>query len=98
MWLRPEVNIQSLRVIRNTRRPGASGARNTGFFASKGERVGFLDDDEEWLPEKIEMQVRMFRDSHERVGLGMYQDSEVRKRDRTPVRVYLRSHNPQAGG
>ncbi len=91
--IRNEVAFPNLQLLRNVRKPGAAGARNTGFLASKGELVGFLDDDAEWLQEKSEMQVRMFRDSHERVALGMYQDSEVRKRDRTPVRVYLRSYN-----
>lgn len=34
-----------------------SAARNTGFKASKGKYVMFLDDDDEFLPKKIEAQV-----------------------------------------
>lgn len=32
-------------------------ARNEGIKASEGEFIAFLDDDEEWLPEKVSLQV-----------------------------------------
>ena len=34
-----------------------SAARNTGWKASKGEYIAFLDDDDEFLPDKLAMQV-----------------------------------------
>jgi glycosyltransferase involved in cell wall biosynthesis len=39
--------------------PGAGGnkARQTGIEAARGEVVGLLDDDDEWLPTKIEVQL-----------------------------------------
>jgi glycosyltransferase involved in cell wall biosynthesis len=48
---------RSLRAIRNTRTPGAAGARNTGALAARGEFLAFCDDDDEWLPEKLQRQV-----------------------------------------
>ncbi|MCK9368409.1 glycosyltransferase family 2 protein [Candidatus Dojkabacteria bacterium] len=37
-------------------RNGAAG-RNTGIKASKGEYVAFLDDDDEWFPNKLKVQI-----------------------------------------
>lgn len=34
-------------------------ARNVGIKASEGEYIGFLDDDDEWLPSKIERQLEI---------------------------------------
>jgi glycosyltransferase involved in cell wall biosynthesis len=42
----------------NIREPiGGAKARNIGMDESKGEYLAFLDDDDEWLPEKLERQV-----------------------------------------
>lgn len=41
---------------------GACVARNTGLRHSHGYYVGFLDDDDEWMPHKIEEQLKGFYD------------------------------------
>lgn len=41
---------------------GACAARNTGLSHCKGYYVGFLDDDDEWMPMKIEEQLKGFCD------------------------------------
>ena len=40
---------------------GLAAARNTAIRASKNEFIGFLDDDDEWAPDKIERQLEAFR-------------------------------------
>ena len=39
---------------------GASVARNTGIEAAKSEWIAFLDADDEWLPEKLQLQIECF--------------------------------------
>lgn len=46
-----------IRVLPNSRTPGLPGARNSGAHASRGALIAFCDDDDEWLPEKIGLQV-----------------------------------------
>ena len=46
-----------LRYIVHTVNKGAGHARDTGAEASLGDWVAFLDDDDEWMPEKLEKQL-----------------------------------------
>ena len=39
---------------------GANAARNVGLCRARGHYVAFLDDDDEWFPNKIERQVKSF--------------------------------------
>jgi len=46
-----------LRVILNVEPLGPGAARNVGAAAAVGEWIAFLDDDDEWLPRKVEAQL-----------------------------------------
>jgi glycosyltransferase involved in cell wall biosynthesis len=46
-----------LRIIVNARSLTAAGARNAGMDQARGKWIAFLDDDDEWLPEKLAKQL-----------------------------------------
>lgn len=46
-----------LEVLSNQRSPGLAGTRNTGLEAATAELVAFCDDDDQWLPGKLQRQV-----------------------------------------
>jgi len=66
-FLQQEYTEGKLRFIRNEEPKGAANARNIGIAAALGTFIAFLDDDDEWMPQKIEKQVALFAD--EEVGL-----------------------------
>jgi len=50
---------ESVKVISLEKNMGGCYARNQGAKAASGEYLAFLDDDDEWFPEKIEKQVEV---------------------------------------
>ncbi|MGN0437495.1 MAG: glycosyltransferase family 2 protein [Lachnospiraceae bacterium] len=61
---------EMIRYIQNPQNMGGSGARNEGIKAAKGEYIAFLDDDDEYFPEKVEKQLKCFlKTTQERLAL-----------------------------
>jgi glycosyltransferase involved in cell wall biosynthesis len=60
-----------IRYIRHETNKREAEARNTGVQNSTGEYIAFLDDDDEWLPKKLERQVELLDNSPRAVG-GVY--------------------------
>jgi len=58
-----------IKLINHEKNRGAPAARNTGIKNSTGEYIAFLDDDDEWLPEKIEKQVKKFEELDSNYGI-----------------------------
>lgn len=59
-------------LIQHESNKGACVARNTGIKHSSGQFISFLDDDDEWLPEKVSLQLEKFTEKE--IGL-VYCDS-----------------------
>ncbi len=60
----PELDVppdRSVRGIPNTRTPGLAGSRNSGALEAQGTLLAFCDDDDEWMRDKIRLQVDALR-------------------------------------
>lgn len=51
------LNTDKILYIKNEKNLGGSLSRNVGIFAAHGDYITFLDDDDEFLPEKVEKQL-----------------------------------------
>jgi len=61
---------RTLRAVRNSRNPGLAGARNTGVLSATGSLIAFCDDDDEWMPGKLEQQVELLTINPKTVIVG----------------------------
>jgi glycosyltransferase involved in cell wall biosynthesis len=71
---------------------GGSDARNRGVDAASGEWIAFLDDDDEWLPEKLQIQLDAVKTSAATALIGT-----CRIIARTPGRDYVWPRRLPAG-
>jgi len=64
---------------------GGNYARNLGVKESKGELIAFLDDDDEWLPDKLARQLEIFA-KNEKIGLVYSGALHINVKDRNVVK------------
>jgi glycosyltransferase involved in cell wall biosynthesis len=64
-----KIKDQRVCFLKRESEKGAAAARNTGIQASRGKYVAFLDDDDEWLPTKLERQILVIQNAQREVGL-----------------------------
>lgn len=57
-----------IRYIRHSENHGEAASRNTGVSHSEGAYVAFLDDDDQWLPEKLRLQLDLMEKSPPTTG------------------------------
>ena len=55
-----QIGDARIEIIRHTRNQGAAEARNTGMKAAGGKYIAWLDSDDEWLPDKLQVQLDAF--------------------------------------
>jgi glycosyltransferase involved in cell wall biosynthesis len=71
--------------IRHETNKGGAAARNNGIRNASGKYIAFLDDDDEWMKDKLRLQVHLIDRSPDKVGL-IYTGYEVVDRDTGRVR------------
>ena len=76
---------RTVRVMSNdARSPGLAGARNTGILAATGSLIAFCDDDDVWLPSKLDRQVEGLGEAFTSVT-GITVEFGDRRVDRIPT-------------
>lgn len=70
--------------IRHDKNKGVSAARNTGLRYSKGNYIAFLDSDDEWLPQKLERQIKVFENGSDKLGV-VYSGYSVETKPDEPI-------------
>lgn len=55
---------EDIKYIANEKNSGAQVSRNVGIIEAEGEYIACLDDDDIWMPEKIEKQVRLMEEQN----------------------------------
>ena len=75
---------RELKALVNERSRGLAGGRNTGILAAEHDYVAFLDDDDYWMPHKLERQMAKFLERPDSllVGTAMIVDDGERTHER----------------
>jgi glycosyltransferase involved in cell wall biosynthesis len=70
-----------IRYLRHDSNRGEAASRNTGILNARGAYLAFLDDDDEWLQEKLRLQIELFSHCPDTVGCVYGGYEAIRARD-----------------
>ena len=84
-------NYNNIIYIVHEKNSGACAARNTGIEASKGDYIAFLDDDDEWIDNKLEIQLKKIESDNSAMVYcdQLYIDSDGNEIYKKPSLEYL---------
>jgi glycosyltransferase involved in cell wall biosynthesis len=83
---------QRIKYIYHEMNKGEAASRNTGIINSVGEYIAFLDDDDEWFPEKLKLQIDLLEKGNGNVGciysgfLFVHRDDNKTLRQKIPTK------------
>ncbi|MGM1054680.1 MAG: glycosyltransferase family 2 protein [Bacteroidota bacterium] len=61
-----------IQLLKNLENEGAGATRNKGITAAKGDFIAFLDADDLWLPEKLEVQIKFMKENQLAMSFSSY--------------------------
>jgi glycosyltransferase involved in cell wall biosynthesis len=79
-----------IKYLRREKRGGEAAARNTGIAHATGKYIASHDSDDEWMPQKLAKQMRIFEGSSEGIGVvytGFWRIEGNRKTYLPPSRI-----------
>ncbi len=82
-----EMTDERIIYLRHDTNKGGSAARNTGIQRATGDFIGFLDSDDQWLPGKLEKQLKKFKEQPD-VGV-IYTGVQVVNENNEPTRKII---------
>lgn len=91
------LNDPRVLYVRRDECMGAPESRNEGIRRSRGEYIAFLDDDDEWFPEKTRRQVEKMRSCPANVGV-VYSGVEIIEDDTGKARKSGQLYRGDLGG
>lgn len=84
-----------IKYIKCKENKGAPVARNTGIGLAEGEYVAFQDSDDEWLPEKLEKQMKIFETTP--INVGIVYTAFWQKKDNSQIYIPYASVKQKEG-